>query len=462
MDHKRNLLLKTSIVPKTKGRYKAKLSLFFDFCAKFKFDITQPTLNTVQLYLTHRAELGISGGVVEHELNAIKWHFRSQNQDFPWFSHKSLAMLVTAIKRQNPSRDQTKFPLTLPTIQHMMALVPTSDINSQVVRALITWLYTGANRSVEVIPKTQTDKHAALQLNHIKFYNNHGSHYMIYTFRDSKNNKTHQKQSATFPCLCKWGICAVKEIINYLKLRKLVSHAALFIWEDRTLVTYRQLLTQVRVLLGQIPLNLEPKDYGLHSFRKGCILDSIRLDVPLSICKQIGNWKCVESVDPYMKVDSHQLVQFRQNAIDTNLGPTSSHLGQRSVQPQARAGTQSESKAQPKAKTITKTKSQTKPRIKTKAKPEASAHNRSKVKPKKKSGVKPRKKRRQQVKHSKQDIGETICPCGDSDEGNMVQCTICDQWWHFDCQHLSNAVIATLSDSETEWFCSRCLDDTSE
>ena len=401
-------------------------------------------------------------------------------------------LIYTAISRQNPSQDQTKFPLTLPTIQQMLALLSPTDTNSQVLRALITWLYTGANRSVEVIPKVQTDYKAAVQLNHIKFYHQHGSHYMIYSFRNSKNNKTKQKQAATFPCLCKWNICAVQELLNYLKLRKLESHAALFVWQDKTLVTYRQLLTRVRSLLSRIPLNLDPQDYGLHSFRKGCILDSIRLEVPLSICKQIGNWKCVDSVDPYMKVDSHQLVQFRQTAIDTKLTLRQDTAGSTlSTMPATQQpATQSHTTTEPSREATKRTSShrivnhprQQKPAHHTTSKKSTrninsrqycnkrqKAANQTRHKPKRTAAkpqvsrdTKPRKSKQKTKSKARPQHTEESCPCGKSSTADMAQCTLCDQWWHFKCQRLSKAEIATLSDSDAEWFCSNCVNDASD
>ena len=53
----------------------------------------------------------------------------------------------------------------------------------------------------------------------------------------------------------------------------------------------------------------------------------------------------------------------------------------------------------------------------------------------------------------KSDTDESVtCPrCGDGEEGTMICCDGCDQWFHWQC------VGITTEPKESEWFCEACM-----
>lgn len=37
-----------------------------------------------------------------------------------------------------------------------------------------------------------------------------------------------------------------------------------------------------------------------------------------------------------------------------------------------------------------------------------------------------------------------------------IQCDLCDQWYHINCEHMPNSIYDSLSSSVDSWFCSSC------
>ena len=55
------------------------------------------------------------------------------------------------------------------------------------------------------------------------------------------------------------------------------------------------------------------------------------------------------------------------------------------------------------------------------------------------------------IKESKQLITETFCTCCLREEGDVVQCELCDHWYHISCTDLSSC-----PQDDQEWLCRSC------
>ena len=412
-----------------------------------------PTTDIILNYLAHRCDQGATDNIVSKDLQAIKWIFRSKGKNFPCFNHPSIAICIRSIGRVNPAQQRNSYPITLPLLQRMLSTLPARDADTQLTRMIFAWFYSGANRSSEFLPKTQSDFAHAISVNHIKIYpaSNNKPHYMIFTFWKSKTNQTKTKQQSTFPCLCRWSICAVRETEIYFRdFKKVKAHTALFEWKhSRRLVTYNDILTKLRACITQI--GLDSSNYGTHSFRRGAALDALRLQIPEPVCAQIGHWKSLESMSPYMRLDPHSIVNIRQHHTDQLAQPQATRpvldLNQlecaipRAAQPISPAQSSTQSSKQPR---------QSRYPLRSSTSSVQPAKQSASKKSKQSSKSKKSKHRKHSTKHR-----TDRCPCGKQHSGNWICCDECNQWFHACCVHLSNQEVHNMKSHS--WFCQRCL-----
>jgi hypothetical protein len=139
---------------------------------------------------------------------------------------------------------------------------------------------------------------------------------LVIVFQKSKCNQAKKKEKACIPCLCEGliggRVCAVHEILHMLRLRKIFEEISpsdsLLQWSDGSVFSYADMGDIMKKLC--LVSDMDPKKFTPHSLRAGGCVDYIGWGVDISTVQDLGRWKCMDSMTPYRKRSSEDLVKL--------------------------------------------------------------------------------------------------------------------------------------------------------
>ena len=135
---------------------------------------------------------------------------------------------------------------------------------------------------------------------------------IVLAFNKSKTNQYGRKQYASAPCLCVHKkLCAVHEVLKLMELKRKRGHSfgpddGLFLKENGLLLSYEEIGRKLKELCVAVGINA--KMIAPHSLRKGGATDYISWGVPPEVVKDMGQWKLMDSMDPYRKLDANAII----------------------------------------------------------------------------------------------------------------------------------------------------------
>ena len=138
---------------------------------------------------------------------------------------------------------------------------------------------------------------------------------LIYKFRKSKTNQFRKELRVEIPCVCdKDKTCAVHWLRYLISVRKFRSNNdSVFKLSSGRIIDGVYLLRMIRKLAQKC--NLDPKAFVVHSLRYGGASDYLAWGVPHWLVQEQGNWKCIDSMKPYKKLSSVNMLSLMNKCI---------------------------------------------------------------------------------------------------------------------------------------------------
>ena len=95
---------------------------------------------------------------------------------------------------------------------------------------------------------------------------------------------------------------------------KFVPSTYLFVWNSGSLVTYPDTLKEFKLAAQKI--GIHPKAIGTHSARKSRITIGIKQGLPDTVLIQLGRWKSLDSIKPYINLEPMDLANVLADHMD--------------------------------------------------------------------------------------------------------------------------------------------------
>ena len=216
-----------------------------------------------------------------------------------------MTYLLTAIARKNPGLKRKKRPLSPNELPLIFSKLPPTSIDTIITRALMAFAIGGALRSSEYTspckyPNPAQQIRLVRKDRIIRFKDKNNRDSMVFFFFQSKKNHEWRREFAVMPCVCDSDLpCAFHET---LRLENIISNikpsTLLFVWKNGSLVTYADTLRCFKNAAALI--GIDSTSIGTHSARKTRITIGIAQGLPDSILLQLGRWKALDSIKPYI------------------------------------------------------------------------------------------------------------------------------------------------------------------
>ena len=260
------------------------------FCVFYKLDCFSQDPIVLCLYVQLLSRSFISQGTIDNYLSGAKTLYRLSGIPVDVFDSIELKLTRKGLSRRNPHMPTRAAPVTPQILLDLHNILDLSNPNQTVFWALFIIAFFTMSRKSNLV-QTVSDKCPKMILRQDVLQNKDG---LLLNFKWSKTNqfgkRTHLVPLKSIPGS---PLCPVTAYKNMLNLVPASNDSPLFVLKGKKKntvvpVSYYQFQTFFRSLLPLI--NLDPKLYSTHSFRRGGATWAFKNNVPGELIQNHGDW----------------------------------------------------------------------------------------------------------------------------------------------------------------------------
>lgn len=291
-----------SIASSTKKTYSSGEKQYQNFHSLYRpsTSIFPANENTLILFAAYLAK-SIKASSIKSYLAAVRHLHIRKGFELDLKKCLRLQLVLRGIKRSQGDVTKVRLPITVHHLQlfyHQLAIPTTSNIDSLMVWAAMTFAFFGFLRLGELTCNSTFSKDIHLTLNDLKFFPNEKDaiHLSVYIkasktdpFRTGQNiiiGKTNQ------------AVCPVLAMKQYLSVRN-PCPGPLFVFSSGKPLTKVNLTAETRSLLSRA--GLDSSQYAGHSYRIGAATSAASANIPSWLIKVLGRWSS-DCFERYIKV----------------------------------------------------------------------------------------------------------------------------------------------------------------
>ena len=217
-----------------------------------------------------------------------------------------LARIRTGWRKERLSGQRVKKPITSNILAQFFRILDPKIPDLQTCRAILAFAKFGCLRVSEY---TYGPTGFAPKISNVQFLPNFANaQVLIYNFNKSKTNQFGKKERIICNCQCP-NPCAVHEMVNMFKFRpNLKLNDDLFMLETGGVPSASHINNMLHNLCRMC--NLNPSWFTSHQLRSGGVTDYLAAGVPAVIVQSIARWACLDSMKPYKKLSTNNLVDI--------------------------------------------------------------------------------------------------------------------------------------------------------
>lgn len=212
----------------------------------------------------------------------------------PLINNWQLTSLLTGIKRALGQPPNQKLPITTDTLMGLHATLDFTSSFDSSFWAICLVAFFGMFRKSHLLPTTAAKFDCTKQLTKADFAIHHWG--TLVTIRWSKTIQFRERiVEIPLPCIPNSKLCPTAAIIHAFTFTAGTSNAnqQAFNWTNKSsstpnIFTYNMFVAKLRLHLKYI--NINPKLYAGHSFRRGGASFAYQSGVPLELIKALGDW----------------------------------------------------------------------------------------------------------------------------------------------------------------------------
>ena len=275
------------------------------------------TDHVILAYMELLAQNNFSSVTVKNHLSVLSHYFQLYSWPIQGLQSRQVLMFVRSLKYNGLVKPKVKGVLNMVMLQQLVDLT-LQRLHADTLVPLYLLSFFGFFRLASLVPPSiGAFDDSRFPLVQDLVWAKPGLHFIL------KCSKTMQAlgqfKVVQIPKLPGSSLCPVTALQKLIKVMKLQPQDPLFVIHHNSEV---QLLTtfKVRNLLAKsiTDMNLDPRDYGFHMFRRSGATLAHTLQVPLPNIKQHGQWKS-EAIYTYLKstttADAVVPLAFQQHIV---------------------------------------------------------------------------------------------------------------------------------------------------
>ena len=268
--------------------------------------------------VSHLANKGLAHSSIKVYLSAVRNFHVQAGLHVEWerLLTPRLQLVLRGIKRAKATSPPTaaRLPITVEVMRQIKAVLMKAPqkYDNILLCAACCLAFFGFLRCGEFTVPSQTsyDKDAHLSINDIALDSRSSPTVVIVTIKQSKTDPFRQGIRLF---LGKTGtdVCPVSGILPFLAVRG-NEQGALFILEDRTLLTRQKFAARLTATLSEAGIN--DKRYATHSFRIGAATTAKEAGIDDSQIKMLGRWKS-NAYQVYIRTPQKDLAKLSRQLV---------------------------------------------------------------------------------------------------------------------------------------------------
>ena len=275
------------------------------------------TDHVILAYMELLAQNNLSSVTVKNHLSVLSHYFQLYNWPIESLQSRQVLMFVKSLKYNGLVKPKVKGVLNMGLLQQLVDLTLQGSYAVTLV-PLYLLAFLGFFRLASLVPPSVGSfDNSRFPLVQDLVWAKPGLHFIL---KCSKTMQTSgQFKVVQIPKLSGSSLCPVTALQRLIKVRRLQPQDPLFVINHNSQIP---MLTTFKVrnqLAKSITdMNLDPRDYGFHMFRRSGATLAYNLQVPLPNIKQHGQWKS-EAIYTYLKsttaADAVVPLAFQQHIV---------------------------------------------------------------------------------------------------------------------------------------------------